>query len=66
MVPRVGPTSQRQWLEILFGGLTEVAVVPSFINSAAPPFTPVHRVRALGEVLGRYLSGLPSIALGAP
>ena len=47
-----------QPLEILFGGLTAVPVVPFFINSVAPPFTPVHRVRALGEALGRYLSGL--------
>ena len=47
-----------QPLEVLFGGLTEVPVVPFFINSVAPPFTPVHRVRALGEALGRYLSGL--------
>ena len=47
-----------QPLEILFGGLTAVPMVPFFINSVAPPFTPVHRVRALGEALGRYLSGL--------
>ena len=47
-----------QPLEILFGGLTAVPVVPFFINSVAPPFTPVNRVRALGEALGRYLSGL--------
>jgi len=47
-----------QPLEILFGGLTAVPVVPFFINSVAPPFTPVHRVRALGEALGKYLSGL--------
>jgi Catalytic LigB subunit of aromatic ring-opening dioxygenase. len=38
-----------QPLEILFGGLTKVPVVPFFINSVALPFTPVHRVRALGE-----------------
>ena len=47
-----------QPLEILFGGLDTVPTVPFFINSVAPPFTPVHRVRALGEALGRYLSGL--------
>jgi 2,3-dihydroxyphenylpropionate 1,2-dioxygenase len=47
-----------QPLEILFGGLTEEPVVPFFINSVALPFTPVHRVRALGEAPGRYLSGL--------
>jgi len=47
-----------QPLEILFGGLATVPTVPFFINSVAPPFTPIHRVRALGEALGRYLSGL--------
>ena len=47
-----------QPLEILFGGLDTVPTVPFFINSVAPPFTPVHRVRALGEAVGRYLSGL--------
>src|SRR3954467_8712425 len=47
-----------QPLEILFGGLETVPTVPFFLNSVAPPFTPVHRVRALGEALGRYLSAL--------
>jgi len=47
-----------QPLEILFGGLDTVPTVPFFLNSVAPPFTPVRRVRALGEALGRYLSGL--------
>src|SRR4051812_16308547 len=47
-----------QPLEILFGGLDTVPTVPFFINSVAPPFTPVHRVRVLGEAVGRYLSGL--------
>jgi 2,3-dihydroxyphenylpropionate 1,2-dioxygenase len=47
-----------QPLEVLFGGLDTVPTVPFFINSVAPPFTPVPRVRVLGEALGRYLSGL--------
>ena len=47
-----------QHLEILFGGLESVPTVPFFLNSVAPPFTPVRRVRALGEAVGRYLSGL--------
>jgi 2,3-dihydroxyphenylpropionate 1,2-dioxygenase len=42
-----------QPLEILFGGLTAVPVVPFFINSVAPPFTPVRRVRALGTAPSR-------------
>src|SRR4051794_4170953 len=41
-----------QPLEILFGGLDTVPTVPFFINSVAPPFTPVHRVRVLGEAVG--------------
>lgn len=47
-----------QPLEILFGGLDTVPTVPFFINSVAPPFSPINRVRLLGEALGRYLSGL--------
>ena len=47
-----------QPLEILFGGLDTVPTVPFFLNSVAPPFTPVPRVRVLGEALGRHLSTL--------
>jgi 2,3-dihydroxyphenylpropionate 1,2-dioxygenase len=47
-----------QPLEILFGGLAAVPVVPIFINSVAPPFTPVHRVRTLGTAVGHHLSAL--------
>jgi 2,3-dihydroxyphenylpropionate 1,2-dioxygenase len=47
-----------QPLEILFGGLRERPVIPFFINSVAPPFTPIARVRALGHALGTYLAGL--------
>jgi 2,3-dihydroxyphenylpropionate 1,2-dioxygenase len=32
--------------------------VPIFINCVAPPFTPVRRVRLLGEALGRHLATL--------
>jgi 2,3-dihydroxyphenylpropionate 1,2-dioxygenase len=47
-----------QPLEILLGGHRARPVVPFFVNSVAPPFAPVARVRALGEAVGRYLAGL--------
>lgn len=47
-----------QPIEIVFGDITAKPVVPIFVNSLAPPFTPVYRVRLLGEAVGRHLSGL--------
>lgn len=47
-----------QPLEILFGSVAAKPVVPVFINSVAPPFVPMRRVRLLGEAVGRYLSSL--------
>jgi 2,3-dihydroxyphenylpropionate 1,2-dioxygenase len=47
-----------QPMEIVFGDITAKPFVPIFINSVAPPFTPVQRVRLLGEAVGRHLSGL--------
>lgn len=47
-----------QPMEIVYGDITAKPLVPIFINSVAPPFTPVQRVRLLGEAVGRYLSGL--------
>jgi 2,3-dihydroxyphenylpropionate 1,2-dioxygenase len=47
-----------QPMEILYGDITAKPVIPVFINSVAPPFTPVHRVRLLGEAIGRHLSTL--------
>ncbi|GAA3231513.1 3-carboxyethylcatechol 2,3-dioxygenase [Pseudonocardia petroleophila] len=47
-----------QPLEILFGGLDAVPVVPVFINSVAEPLGPVSRVRQLGEALGRAAAAL--------
>jgi 2,3-dihydroxyphenylpropionate 1,2-dioxygenase len=40
--------------EILFGGIDRVPVVPIFINSVAPPFTAMARVRLLGEATGEF------------
>jgi 2,3-dihydroxyphenylpropionate 1,2-dioxygenase len=47
-----------QPLEILFGDLAAKPVVPIFVNSVSAPFTPISRVRALGEALGRHLGTL--------
>src|SRR3954451_11264969 len=45
-----------QPMEIVFGDITAKPFVPIFVNSVAPPFTPVQRVRLLGESLGRTLA----------
>lgn len=41
-----------QPLQILFGGLNNVQVVPIFINSLAEPLGPASRVRKLGQAVG--------------
>ena len=45
-----------QPMEIVYGDITAKPFVPVFINSVAPPFTPVQRVRLLGEAIGRHLA----------
>lgn len=45
-----------QPLEILFGSITAKPVVPVFVNSVAPPFVPLSRIRALGTSIGRYFA----------
>jgi 2,3-dihydroxyphenylpropionate 1,2-dioxygenase len=47
-----------QPVEIIYGDIRAKPFVPVFINSVAPPFTPVRRVRLLGEAIGRHLSTL--------
>lgn len=42
-----------QPLEILFGGIDRVPVVPVFINGVATPLGPVARIRALGHAIGQ-------------
>jgi 2,3-dihydroxyphenylpropionate 1,2-dioxygenase len=42
-----------QPLDILFGGLAAVSVVPVFINSVAYALGPVERIRLMGEAVGR-------------
>lgn len=44
-----------QPMEIVYGDITAKPFIPIFLNSVAPPFTPLHRVRLLGESVGRYL-----------
>ncbi|MEV4644977.1 3-carboxyethylcatechol 2,3-dioxygenase [Saccharopolyspora sp. NPDC049357] len=45
-----------QPMEIVYGDIGAKPFVPIFINSVAPPFTPVQRVRLLGEAVGRHLA----------
>ena len=47
-----------QPMEIVFGDITAKPFIPVFINSVAPPFAPMQRVRLLGEAVGRYLATL--------
>ncbi len=47
-----------QPLEILFGAVDAVPLVPVFVNSVASPLGPVARVRLLGEALGRAANDL--------
>lgn len=47
-----------QPLEVLFGGIDRVPVVPVFVNGVATPLGPVGRVRALGTALGEAAAEL--------
>lgn len=47
-----------QPMEILYGDIAAKPLIPIFVNSVAPPFTPLQRIRLLGEALGRHLSTL--------
>lgn len=47
-----------QPLEVLFGGLATVPVVPVFINSVATPLGPLRRIRLLGEAIGSIAATL--------
>ncbi|WP_433634864.1 3-carboxyethylcatechol 2,3-dioxygenase [Nocardia sp. CA-120079] len=42
-----------QPLEMLFGGIDAVPVVPVFVNGVATPLGPVSRIRALGTAIGQ-------------
>lgn len=41
-----------QPLDVLFGGLDRMSVVPVFVNGVAAPLGPVSRIRALGAAVG--------------
>lgn len=47
-----------QPLEILFGRIDALPIVPVFVNSVAEPLGPVSRARRLGESIGRAVAGL--------
>lgn len=47
-----------QPLEVLFGGIDQVPVVPVFVNGVATPLCPVSRIRALGTAVGEATATL--------
>ena len=47
-----------QPLEILFGAIDAVPLVPVFINGVAEPLGPVRRARLLGQAVGEAVAGL--------
>ena len=47
-----------QPLQLLFGGLDTVPVVPIFVNGVAAPLCPMRRIRALGDAVGRAAADL--------
>lgn len=47
-----------QPLELLFGAVDAIPVVPVFVNSVAEPLCPVGRIRLLGEAVGRAVQSL--------
>ncbi|MGW0827764.1 3-carboxyethylcatechol 2,3-dioxygenase [Streptomyces sp. NPDC002845] len=47
-----------QPLEVLFGGIDKVPVVPVFVNGVATPLGPVSRIRALGTAIGEAAAAL--------
>ncbi|MGW1029436.1 3-carboxyethylcatechol 2,3-dioxygenase [Streptomyces sp. NPDC002577] len=47
-----------QPLEVLFGGIDNVPVVPVFVNGVATPLGPMSRIRALGTAIGEAAAEL--------
>ncbi|WP_158839935.1 3-carboxyethylcatechol 2,3-dioxygenase [Saccharothrix deserti] len=47
-----------QPLEVLFGGIDAVPVVPVFVNGVATPLGPMSRIRALGTAIGEAAAEL--------
>ncbi|TQL47142.1 2,3-dihydroxyphenylpropionate 1,2-dioxygenase [Homoserinimonas aerilata] len=44
-----------QPMEIIYGDITAKPILPIFVNSVAPPFTPLRRIRQLGEGIGAFV-----------
>ncbi|CAN5288697.1 3-carboxyethylcatechol 2,3-dioxygenase [soil metagenome] len=47
-----------QPMHLLFDDITARPLVPVFINSVAPPFVPIRRIRTFGTALGSFLGSL--------
>lgn len=43
-----------QPVEQLFGSLDAVPVIPIFVNGVARPFAPMHRIREMGQAVGKW------------
>jgi 2,3-dihydroxyphenylpropionate 1,2-dioxygenase len=43
-----------QPMELIYGDITAKPVIPVFINSVAPPFVPIRRIRDLGRAIGEF------------
>lgn len=43
-----------QPVELMFGNLTAKPVIPIFVNGVARPFSPMERIRLLGEAVGKW------------
>ncbi|MBF0672530.1 MAG: 3-carboxyethylcatechol 2,3-dioxygenase [Salinibacterium sp.] len=44
-----------QPMELIYGDIAAKPVLPIFVNSVAPPFTPLRRIRQLGEGIGAFV-----------
>ncbi|MCA1307844.1 3-carboxyethylcatechol 2,3-dioxygenase [Microbacterium esteraromaticum] len=45
-----------QPMELIYGDIAAKPVIPIFINSVAPPFVPIRRIRALGRAVGEFFA----------
>lgn len=43
-----------QPMELLYGDIAAKPIIPIYINSIAPPFTPLRRIRLLGRAVGGF------------
>src|SRR6478735_2347656 len=47
-----------QPVELVYGDIAAKPIIPVFVNAVSKPFTPIARIRALGEAIGRWAAGL--------